>query len=80
MRNGMFQSFIMGGFECSTHRNSGGKRLDLIKSTRHEEFAEADYSRMMDIGMKTARDGVRWHIIEKEPFELPVIFSQDSSV
>ena len=69
MQNGMFQSFIMGGFECSTHRNSRGKRLDLIESTRHEEFAEADYSRMIEIGMKTARDGVRWHLIEKEPFQ-----------
>lgn len=57
----------MGGFECSTHRNSQGKRLDLIHSTRHDEFAEADYARMMKIGMETARDGIRWHLIEKEP-------------
>lgn len=57
----------MGGFECSTHRRRGGKRLDLIESTRHEEFAEADYRRLFDLGMKTARDGLRWHLIEKIP-------------
>lgn len=63
-----FNSFIMGGFECSTHRNEGGRRLDLIASTRHDEFAEADYQRLVDIGMLTCRDGLRWHLIEPEPF------------
>ena len=58
----------MGGFECSSHRNSQGRRLDLIEATRHDEFAEADYARMAEIGMRTARDGVRWHLIETEPY------------
>src|SRR5260221_22272 len=64
----MFKSFLIGGFECSTHRNKRGKRLDLIASTHHDEFAEQDYSRLIDIGIHTARDGVRWHLIEKEPY------------
>jgi beta-glucosidase/6-phospho-beta-glucosidase/beta-galactosidase len=64
----LLRSFFMGGFECSTHRNHRGKRLDLIASTRHDEFAEADYARLMDIGIRAARDGVRWHLIEQEPF------------
>jgi len=68
MQNGLFPSFFMGGFECSSHRNNRGKRLDLVASTRHDEFAEADYIRLMEIGIETARDGVRWHLIEKEPF------------
>jgi beta-glucosidase/6-phospho-beta-glucosidase/beta-galactosidase len=63
----LFKSFLMGGFECSTHRRRGGKRLDLIAATRHDEFAEADYERLLSIGMKTARDGLRWHLIEKTP-------------
>lgn len=65
----MFQSFIMGGFECSTHRNQRGKRLDLIASTRHDRLAASDYFRMMEMGMATARDGVRWHLIEFAPYE-----------
>lgn len=64
-----FNSFFMGGFECSTHRGPGGRRLDLITSTRHDEFAEADYQRLVDIGMLTCRDGLRWHLIEREPFK-----------
>lgn len=64
----LFESFLMGGFECSTHRKRGGRRLDLIESTRHEEFSEDDYERMVKMGLKTARDGVRWHLIERAPF------------
>ena len=58
----------MGGFECSTHVDAHGRRLDLIEATRHAEFAVADYERLMHHGMLTARDGVRWHLIESAPF------------
>ncbi|HEX7773162.1 MAG TPA: hypothetical protein VF435_12125, partial [Pyrinomonadaceae bacterium] len=69
----IFQSFWMGGFECSTHRLSrrkalgrfAGLRLDLIAATRHDEFAFQDYARLQQVGMRTVRDGVRWHLIEK---------------
>ena len=73
----VFQSFWMGGFECSTHRlprrkglgRFAGVRLDLITATRHDEFAYEDYARLQRIGMRTARDGVRWHLIEKTPYD-----------
>ncbi len=68
MNDPIFKSYLMGGFECSTHRNFKGKRIDVIAATRHDEFAENDYARMMRIGMRTARDGARWHLIEREPF------------
>ena len=69
----VFQSFWIGGFECSTHRlprrkalgQFAGNRLDLLASTRHDEFALQDYARLQDAGIRTARDGVRWHLIEK---------------
>lgn len=57
----------MGGFECSTHRNFRGQRLDVIAATRHEQFAAADYQRLINFGMRTTRDGIRWHLIETEP-------------
>ncbi len=65
----MFQSYLMGGFECSTHRNHRKGRVDVIAETRHDEFAERDYERLLSLGMKTARDGVRWHLIEKSPYK-----------
>ena len=58
----------MGGFECSTHRNRQKGRVDVIAETRHDEFAEKDYERLLSVGMRTARDGVRWHLIEKTPY------------
>src|SRR5690349_4614042 len=72
----VFKSFWMGGFECSTHRlprrkamgRFAGQRLDLIASTRHDRFALQDYARMQEVGMRTARDGLRWHLIETTPF------------
>jgi hypothetical protein len=64
----IFNSYLMGGFECSTHKRHGGRRLDLIAATRHDEFAAADYLRLLDLGVKTVRDGVRWHLIEPEPY------------
>lgn len=68
MREKIFQSYMMGGFESSTHRNFKGKRLDVIAAVRHDELAEADYQRLLSVGMRTARDGIRWHLIEREPF------------
>src|SRR5215213_1136924 len=69
----IFQSFWMGGFECSTHRlprrkalgRFAGVRLDLTAATRHDEFALQDYERLQEARIRTVRDGVRWHLIEK---------------
>jgi beta-glucosidase/6-phospho-beta-glucosidase/beta-galactosidase len=62
-----FHSFFLGGFECSTHRLRSGERLDLIASTRHDALAYPDYLRLRDVGIRTARDGARWHLIEPTP-------------
>lgn len=67
MKLNLFNSWLIGGFECSSHRRRDGLRLDMIAATRHDEFAPADYRRLRDIGMLAARDGVRWHLIEKMP-------------
>ena len=59
----------MGGFECSTHRYASGRQVDVIDSSRHDRFAVEDYQRLLDFGIRTARDGARWHLIEKLPFQ-----------
>jgi beta-glucosidase/6-phospho-beta-glucosidase/beta-galactosidase len=63
----IFQSFFMGGFECSTHRRSDHLRLDMIAATEHDKYVAADYARLREVGMLVARDGIRWHLIEKTP-------------
>lgn len=68
---GLFQSFLQGGFECSTHRlpprdgQTTGKRLDVIAATGHDLHAAADYRQLASYAISTVRDGLRWHLIEK---------------
>lgn len=62
-----FDSFFMAGFECSSHRRKDGVRLDLIRATSHDTHALADYRRCTDLGLRTIRDGLRWHLIETAP-------------
>ncbi|WP_261403981.1 beta-glucosidase [Chenggangzhangella methanolivorans] len=59
------RSFFMAGFECASQRRADGKRLDLLASTRHDVCAATDYALVAGRGMRAARDGMRWHLIEK---------------
>ncbi|GGL98716.1 acyl-CoA dehydrogenase family protein [Deinococcus aerophilus] len=59
----------MGGFECSTQRRPSGRRIDVIDATAHDRFAVQDYARLTASGLQTARDGLRWHLIERVPGE-----------
>ena len=69
MNQRLFSSFFHGGFECATHRARPRNfdRIDMIAATRHDEFAREDYLRLHDVGITTARDGLRWHLIESAP-------------
>jgi hypothetical protein len=60
----LFDSFLMAGFECSTHVRRDGTRLDLVALSGHDRHAAADYARCRALGIRTARDGVRWHLGE----------------
>ena len=62
-----FQCFLMGGFECASHRRVDGRRLDLIASTEHDRLAQEDYRALARQDLATARDGLRWHLIEAQP-------------
>lgn len=63
----MFNSFFLGGFECSTQRRLDRRRLDMIAHTRHDLLAEEDYRQLVAHGIRAARDGVRWHLVETAP-------------
>jgi glycosyltransferase involved in cell wall biosynthesis len=64
----LFRSFLHGGWECSAHRLSTGRRLDLIAGTGHDANAANDYRQLARLGVRTMRDGLRWHLIETRPF------------
>ena len=63
----LFPSFLLGGFECSTHRLACGRRLDMIVATGHDRCVEADYDRLRSVSIRAAREGIRWHRIERVP-------------
>jgi hypothetical protein len=56
---------FLGGFECSCHRLGDGRRLDLARSTCHDELASDDYGRLRSVGMTACRDGVSWVEVER---------------
>ena len=62
-----FNSFFQAGFECSSHRRRDGVRLDLIRATGHDRHVGSDYRLCRDLGFRTLRDGLRWHLIERSP-------------
>jgi hypothetical protein len=63
----LFERFFLAGFECSDHRDEHGRRLDLLRSTRHDELARLDYARVLEAGMSACRDGVSWLRVERTP-------------
>lgn len=62
-----FDSFFQAGFECSSHRRKDGVRLDLIRATGHDRHIRQDYDLCAQLGLRTLRDGLRWHLIETAP-------------
>ncbi|MFN2492285.1 MAG: beta-glucosidase, partial [Pyrinomonadaceae bacterium] len=42
--------------------------LDLSAATGHDKHAKADYARLHQQGIRVARDGIRWHLIERSPY------------
>jgi beta-glucosidase/6-phospho-beta-glucosidase/beta-galactosidase len=63
----IFQSFLMGGFECATHRRRDRSRIDVLTRTKHDLYCAMDYRMLAQAGIRTVRDGLRWHLIESLP-------------
>ena len=61
------QSFFIGGFECATHRRKDGAQVDVIARAGHDVRCARDYALLAEVGIRTVRDGLRWHLIEREP-------------
>jgi hypothetical protein len=66
----VFASFLQAGFECSTQLLRSGRRLDLIASTQHERLVREDYQRLIQLGVLTVREGLRWHLVDNDKGDL----------
>jgi hypothetical protein len=61
----LFRSFWMAGFECSCQINAAGARLDMTAALGHDLHAAEDYGRLREAGIASARDGLRWHLVDR---------------
>ncbi len=61
----LLQSFWMGGFEGATHRRGDGLQIDVLRAMRHDTHAAEDYGLLSQAGIRTVRDALRWHRIER---------------
>jgi hypothetical protein len=69
LNNNTFKSFLMGGFECADQQNAFGNRVDLYKTSGHDQYLEADYDHLNELGVKTMREGIRWSAVEIKPYQ-----------
>jgi hypothetical protein len=61
----MFRSFLQAGFECSTGFNRHREWIDQVTATQHDTFADDDYALLRSVGIRTAREGVRWPLVDR---------------
>ncbi len=65
-RDGIFPTFFLSGFECSTFLwGKDRKRRDLNAELRHYEHADEDYAMLQSLGIAVAREGVPWPLADK---------------
>lgn len=63
-----FKSFWMAGYECTDQINVFGNRVDFLNITGHISKIEDDYKDLNLFKIKTVREGIRWSVVEKIPY------------
>ncbi|WP_432221940.1 hypothetical protein ACRASX_15830 [Flavobacterium sp. TMP13] len=63
----IFNTFLMGGYECADHINRSGERINLLKVTQHDIRVDEDYYALSSTGIKTVREGICWSAVETAP-------------
>jgi beta-glucosidase/6-phospho-beta-glucosidase/beta-galactosidase len=64
-RTGIFPTFFLSGFECSTFIWKQRGRRDLVAETQHLRHAHADYQFLRSIGIAVAREGIPWPMVDR---------------
>ncbi|MGY4515046.1 family 1 glycosylhydrolase [Lysobacter sp. HA18] len=64
-RPGLFPTFFLSGFECSTFEWRGRGRRDLVDETQHREHAHEDYQFLRGLGIAVAREGIAWPLVDR---------------
>jgi beta-glucosidase/6-phospho-beta-glucosidase/beta-galactosidase len=64
-RPGIFPTFFLTGFECSTFWWKERGRRDLVAETQHRARAREDYALLRGLGIAVAREGVPWPTVDR---------------
>ena len=65
-RPGLFPTFFISGFECSTFLWKDKNRRNLVAETQHDRFAETDYELLRSLGIAVSREGIPWPLVDKQ--------------
>ncbi|RNI28946.1 family 1 glycosylhydrolase [Rufibacter latericius] len=63
-RPGIFPTFFISGFECSTFLWKDKKRRNLVQETQHDLFVEQDYQILRKLGIAVSREGIPWPLVD----------------
>lgn len=64
----MNTGFVWAGFEAASHRRLVDLgRVDSVASSGHERWAHLDHALIRSLGVRCARESLRWHLIERVP-------------
>jgi beta-glucosidase/6-phospho-beta-glucosidase/beta-galactosidase len=63
---GIFPTFFISGFECSTFLWKDQGRRNLVEETQHLRHAREDYARLRELGIAVAREGIPWPLVDRD--------------
>jgi beta-glucosidase/6-phospho-beta-glucosidase/beta-galactosidase len=65
-REGIFPTFFLSGFECSSFLwGKEEKRRDLNAELHHYQHADEDYGLLAPLGIAVAREGIPWPLVDR---------------
>ena len=62
---GIFPTFFLSGFECSTFLWKDQGRRDLSAELQHYQHADEDYAMLRSLGIAVAREGIPWPLVDR---------------
>lgn len=65
----LFASPVLAGFDTACHPARDGGWTDLASLTGHDRFASLDYARVAALGVRAVREGARWPMVERRPWQ-----------
>jgi beta-glucosidase/6-phospho-beta-glucosidase/beta-galactosidase len=62
---GLFPTYFLSGFECSSFDWKDAGRRDLNRELQHDRHADEDYSMLRPLGIAVAREGIPWPLVDR---------------